>query len=311
MLVIRTLFYIAALLLFIYPLWTTCKTGNRWLNHDSLHRQPVFWVTVMWPTSAFLLLGSEVWFNYVPSTTEAGYEKFLEISKLPLGVLASGLAAAAFIASIHRSIQTAKQIEHNDKKQNDDDQKLTKETAAYYLEKAFEILKEEKTFTKNNRAWINASNLLIEYKKIKTQIDSHAYRSQLQAEEGYWRAKFEILLSFINLQDLELLEENKVHASMLFVIAEITTWPTQDPDGTAKSNEDDYFNEFIERLNRNPSLRDFMTTREHKIKAHNTYQLISQSREMPSAKQIFEEAVLAGPSDDPAVTEERRRRGLE
>lgn len=311
MIVIRTLFYLVAFLLFIYPLWAAYKTGNRWLNHNSLHRQPVFWIAVMWPTSAFLLLGSEVWFNYVPPTTETGYEKFLEISKLPLGVLASGLAAAAFIASIHRSIQTAKQIEHNDKKQNDDDQKLTKETAAHYLEKAFEILEEEKTFTKNDRAWINASNLLIEYKKIKNQINSQAYKSQLQAEEDYWRAKFEILLSFITFNDLKLLEENKVHASMLFVIAEITTWSTQDPDSTAKSNEDDYFNNFIENLNRNPVMRDFIATREHKIKAHDAYQLISQSREMPSAKQIFEEAVLAVPSDDPAVTEERRRRGLE
>lgn len=74
----------------------------------------------MWPTSAFLLFGSEVWFNFVPTTTEAGYEKFLQISKLPLGILASGLAAAAFIASIHRSIQTAKQIEETQVKNKAD-----------------------------------------------------------------------------------------------------------------------------------------------------------------------------------------------
>lgn len=111
MLVIHILFYIVAFLLFVYPLGTAYITGNRWLNHKALHKQPVFWVAVMWPTSAFLLFGSEVWFSYELSTTEAGYAKFLDISKLPLGILASGLAAAAFVASIHRSIQTAKQIE--------------------------------------------------------------------------------------------------------------------------------------------------------------------------------------------------------
>ncbi len=281
------------------------------LDHRSLGHQPLFWVAIFLPVTLFLFFGCLSWIGSSPQWNYEGFNHFIDRSKLPLGFLTLSIPFTALVTSMHRSIQTAKQIEHNDQKQNDETQKLTKETAAHYLEKAFEVLEEKNTFTKNDRAWINASNLLIEYKKIKKQITSHVYRSQLQAEEDYWRAKFEILLSFIRYQDLELLEENKVHASMLFVIAEITTWSNQDPDSTAKSKGDDYFNEFIEKLNRNPPLRDFIDSRQHKIKSHRNYMHIIQSMKMLSPEQIFEEAVLAGPSDDPVVTKERKRRGLE
>lgn len=290
MLLIRTLFYIIAFLLFIYPLWAVHKTGSRWLNHDSLHRQPVFWVTVMWSTSAFLLFGSEVWFNYMPSTTEAGYTKFLEISKLPLGILASGLAAAAFIASIHRSIQTAKQIEktevqirHSELKSEDEAEDRTKDTAVMCLEKAFELLNNEGKPTRHADLWSATSDLINDYNSIKITINKSEIKRQLETQEKYWKAKLKAVLAQTSQDDFYFTKAKGASKNTMISIANFCN-----SDVVAKHIE--------------------------KGQGKVIYQ--DESRELrtayyPKPKDVMEDAVLAGPSDDPAVTEERRRRGLE
>lgn len=279
------------------------------LDHRSLGHQPLFWVAIFLPVTLFIVFACISWIGSSPQWNYEGFNHFIDRSKLPLGLLALALPFTALVTSWHRSIQTAKQIEHNDQKESDENQKWIKDIAAHYLEKSFELLEKDRALTIDNRAWINSSNLLLKYKSTKNSINNQTYSDHLQAEEDYWRAKFEILLGCITHDDLELLVDNKVHPAMILIIAEIATWPNQEPDKSQQDN--DFLNEFIERLNRIPSLRDFIDANRQEIRAYSNYMLVIQSMEMLSPEQVFEEAVLAGPSDDPVVTKERKRRGLE
>lgn len=105
------LLFIACIALIFFPLFLAFKEKNFWLNHNDLTKQPLFWGAIFWPASASLALGSKVWLNRTLDFSPNGYETFIEISKLPLGVLALTIPVTAVIAAIHRSIQTAKQIE--------------------------------------------------------------------------------------------------------------------------------------------------------------------------------------------------------
>lgn len=80
------------------------------LDHHPLNKQWLFWLAIGVPAAISLILMT-VWFKYPFDPSPSGYTYFFENSKLPFGILAAGVAAAAFVASIHRSIQTAKQIE--------------------------------------------------------------------------------------------------------------------------------------------------------------------------------------------------------
>lgn len=99
------------------------------LDHKPLSKQWLFWLAIGIPATISLALMT-VWFNYSFDLSPSGYTYFFSNSKLPFGILAAGVAAAAFIASIHRSIQTAKQIEEAQVKNTAD---------LYYAHKKFFI----------------------------------------------------------------------------------------------------------------------------------------------------------------------------
>ncbi|MEB3440130.1 hypothetical protein U8291_24165 [Pseudomonas sp. A2] len=75
-----------------------------------LNEQPLFHFGTAIPLLLFMAFGGFAWWEYTPSMNAEGFSKFIEISKLPLAMLAMIVPTGAIIASFHSTKQTAKQI---------------------------------------------------------------------------------------------------------------------------------------------------------------------------------------------------------
>lgn len=80
------------------------------ITSDSLDNQNLFWIAIFSPIVYFFLFGVLAWIGTDFDFKYQGFNKFLEISKLPLGILAFSPIFAVIVSNIHRSIQTDKQI---------------------------------------------------------------------------------------------------------------------------------------------------------------------------------------------------------
>ncbi|EJH1681437.1 hypothetical protein NCT36_004343, partial [Escherichia coli] len=88
------------------------------LDHRSLFQQPLFWAAIGVPLFTSLYFGSFVWIDKIHSfsLTSHGYERFLDISKLPLLILASAVPLVSIVNNLHRTKQTEKQISEAERK---------------------------------------------------------------------------------------------------------------------------------------------------------------------------------------------------
>jgi len=83
------------------------------LTDESLSKQKLFKLALLGPLFIASLLCFPIWFddsitlNFSPS----GYEDFLTFFKLPIGVWSLSIPLVAIVAHIHRTIQTASQLE--------------------------------------------------------------------------------------------------------------------------------------------------------------------------------------------------------
>ncbi|WP_272657041.1 MULTISPECIES: hypothetical protein [unclassified Providencia] len=80
------------------------------ITPDSLDKQNLFLIAIFAPIVYFFLLGYVAWDGTEIDRSWNGFNKFLEISKLPLGILALSPIFGVFVSNVHRTIQTAKQI---------------------------------------------------------------------------------------------------------------------------------------------------------------------------------------------------------
>lgn len=80
------------------------------LTSDSLDKQNLFWIAIITPIMYFVIIGVIAWIGTDINVNYQGFNKFLEISKLPLGVLALSPILGVIVSNIHRTIQTEKQI---------------------------------------------------------------------------------------------------------------------------------------------------------------------------------------------------------
>ncbi|MDK9605352.1 hypothetical protein [Lelliottia wanjuensis] len=80
------------------------------LDDDNLLKQPLFIASILVPLHTFLVYGLWVWKDHNIAFTSDGFSNFLNITKLPLIILASSAPLAAIVNNIHRTIQTKKQI---------------------------------------------------------------------------------------------------------------------------------------------------------------------------------------------------------
>ncbi|MGY9521299.1 hypothetical protein ACTM6F_07850 [Citrobacter freundii] len=79
----------------------------------SLSKQHLFKLSIWVPFIIAALLCVPIWFdkNITFNLTSQGYGNFLDIFKLPIGVWSLSIPLVAIVAHIHRTIQTASQIE--------------------------------------------------------------------------------------------------------------------------------------------------------------------------------------------------------
>ena len=85
---------------------------------ESLSKQKLFKISLTFPFFIALLLCFPIWFdNSIKlDLSPSGYEDFLSIFKLPIGVWSLSIPLVAIVAHIHRTIQTAAQLEVTRKK---------------------------------------------------------------------------------------------------------------------------------------------------------------------------------------------------
>lgn len=116
---ILTLVYFSLLLLLGFFF---IKNRHYELDHRSLLVQPLFWISIGVPLATFLFFGSLIWIEKLHSfsLTSHGYQRFIEISKLPLLLLAAAVPLASIVNNLHRTIQTEKQINESEKKNKTD-----------------------------------------------------------------------------------------------------------------------------------------------------------------------------------------------
>lgn len=81
------------------------------LNPDhGLAKQMLFWVVILTPVAYFVEFGIIAWEGYDLSLNKAGFDEFINSSKLPLGLLSLSIPLTALVAKLHSTSQTAKQI---------------------------------------------------------------------------------------------------------------------------------------------------------------------------------------------------------
>lgn len=80
------------------------------LTSDSLDKQNLFWMAIITPIMYFIIIGVIAWIGTDINVNYQGFNKFLEISKLPLGILALSPIFGVIVSNVHRTIQTEEQI---------------------------------------------------------------------------------------------------------------------------------------------------------------------------------------------------------
>lgn len=86
------------------------------LNEKKLSEQWIFWLSILIPLTISIALSIPLWFETKINISANGYGNFLQMFKLPIGVLSLSIPLVAIVAHIHRTIQTAKQIELTNQK---------------------------------------------------------------------------------------------------------------------------------------------------------------------------------------------------
>ncbi|MBT0307147.1 hypothetical protein [Morganella morganii] len=90
------------------------------MDAKPLTSQTLFWLSIIIPIASFLYFGMFSWRGYIFQADADGFKKFIEISTLPLGLLSLSIPFTSVVNNIHRTIQTNKQIESSEIKNNID-----------------------------------------------------------------------------------------------------------------------------------------------------------------------------------------------
>ncbi|HEJ8088370.1 TPA: hypothetical protein SMI57_001384 [Serratia liquefaciens] len=80
------------------------------LNDKKLSDQWLFWLSILIPLFVSIMLCIPLWTKSQWDLSAKGYEVFLALYKLPIGILSLSIPFVAIVAHIHRTIQTAEQI---------------------------------------------------------------------------------------------------------------------------------------------------------------------------------------------------------
>lgn len=89
-------------------------------SSEGLANQGLFWLSILVPTLLFFEFGYFVWSGMELALTLKGFQNFVSMSALPIGLLSLSIPAAALVTKLHSTAQTAKQIVIAEKKNNYD-----------------------------------------------------------------------------------------------------------------------------------------------------------------------------------------------
>lgn len=104
-------------------------------SSEGLSNQGLFWISILLPFLLFLEFGSFVWSESSPELSQEGFQNFITMSVLPIGLLSLSIPMAALITKLHSTAQTAKQIVIAEKKNNYDLFYMhRREFSAYYAQ---------------------------------------------------------------------------------------------------------------------------------------------------------------------------------
>lgn len=90
------------------------------MNEKPLTSQTLFWLAIIIPFVSFGYFGYFSWHSKPFLFNAEGFERFIKISALPLGLLSLSIPFSAIVNNIHRTIQTNKQIQETGIKNNND-----------------------------------------------------------------------------------------------------------------------------------------------------------------------------------------------
>lgn len=90
--------------------WIWNRKNKFALNEESLHKQWLFWLAILFPLFSSLYFMLTLGFGYPSNIDIDGFNNFLNMHKFSLGLLTLSPILGAFVVSAHRSYQTDIQI---------------------------------------------------------------------------------------------------------------------------------------------------------------------------------------------------------
>ncbi|WP_256813934.1 MULTISPECIES: hypothetical protein [unclassified Serratia (in: enterobacteria)] len=96
------------------------KQGFLQLDDRKLSEQWLFRLSILIPFITSIILCIPLWLETNIDFSSKGYDIFLNLYKLPMGVLSLSIPLVAIVAHIHRTIQTAEQIQSSRRKNTTD-----------------------------------------------------------------------------------------------------------------------------------------------------------------------------------------------
>nr|ELR5208982.1 hypothetical protein [Providencia rettgeri] len=105
------------------------------IDAKPLSEQTLFRLAIIIPVVSFFYFGVFAWWGKTPVISAHGFQRFIEISTLPLGLLSLTIPFTAVINNMHRTVQTNEQINQTQSKNSIDLYLNHKKSAIEYFEK--------------------------------------------------------------------------------------------------------------------------------------------------------------------------------
>lgn len=140
--------------------------------------QPLLWASLFIPILFGIVFGVPVWSKYSLAFDPEAYQNFLNISQLPLAIMALAIPLTALIARAHATSQTAHGESQRDKiaiRDRDDKLLLTQERI---IDKSSTLLvnNSKKNTSNDNILWVQLAKNIIKILQYYSQISTSDYQ---------------------------------------------------------------------------------------------------------------------------------------
>jgi hypothetical protein len=139
-------------------IWSFGKYFRTFDANHGLGSQPLFAIAIVYPIGLFFSTGIWAWNGLTLELSADGFNQFIEISKLPLGLLALSIPLAVLTARLHGTKQTALQISKTEKQISETHQKNKTDLYLAHYKHFCEFLTEKEQFLMLKQYHLNISN---------------------------------------------------------------------------------------------------------------------------------------------------------